>query len=152
MLRKTLVTLVSVAALGLGSVAMAAHGGGGGGGIGGGGAGFAGGGSRSGFGGAGLGTMSRSGARPLMMNGGNMGPIHGGPMATAPMTAGRVHGWSGPMAWHNHDHFHHRFHNRNFFAFGFGGPIYDYAGSCWSWVPTRSGWQWVCVCGDYYGY
>src|SRR5215469_16908900 len=53
---------------------------------------------------------------------------------------------------HDHDHFHHRFHNRNIFAFGFGGPIYDYAGSCWSWVPTRYGWQWAYVCGDYYGY
>jgi hypothetical protein len=71
-------------------------------------------------------------------------------MATAPMTAGRVQGWNGRMAW-GHDHFHHRFHNRKFFTFGFGGPIYDY-GSCWSWVPTRYGWQWVYVCGDYYGY
>ena len=54
--------------------------------------------------------------------------------------------------WH-HDHFHHRFHNRKFFAFGFGGPIYDYAyNSCWAQVPTRYGWHWVYVCGDYYGY
>jgi len=86
----------------------------------------------------------------MMMHGGNMGQIRGGPM-----TAGRVQGWNGPrnFAWgmHNH-HDHHRFHNRNFFAFGFGGPIYDYAGSCWSWVPTRSGWQYSYVCGDYYGY
>jgi hypothetical protein len=77
-------------------------------------------------------------------------------MATAPMSGGRVQGWRGRMAWghdHFHDHFHHRFHNRNFFAFGFGGPIYDYAyNSCWAQVPTRYGWQWVYVCGDYYGY
>jgi hypothetical protein len=54
--------------------------------------------------------------------------------------------------WH-HDHFHHRFHNRKFFAFGFGGPIYNYAyNSCWAQVPTRYGWHWVYVCGDYYGY
>ena len=149
MLRKTLVTLVSVAVLGLGSAAMAGHSSGGGGGGGGrsGGAGIGGG---AGLGGAGLGTMSRS-ARPLMLNGGNTGPIRSGPMVTAPMTAGR---WNGSMAWHNHfhDHFHHRFHNRNFFAFGFGGPIYDYASSCWSWVPTRYGWQRVYVCGDDYGY
>jgi len=82
----------------------------------------------------------------MMMHGGNMGQIRGGPM-----------GWNGPrnnFAWgmHNH-HDHHRFHNRNFLAFGFGGPIYDYAyGSCWAQVPTRYGWHWVYVCGDYYGY
>jgi len=88
----------------------------------------------------------------MMMQGGNMGPIRGGPMATAPMNGGRVQGWNGRTAWSNnhfHDHFHHRFHNRNFFAFGFGGPIYDYAyDSCW--VQTYYGWQYVC--GDYYGY
>jgi hypothetical protein len=85
-----------------------------------------------------------------------MGPMtQGGPMTTAPVR-GPVQSWNGPrnnFAWgmHNHhDHFHHRFHNRNFFAFGFGGPIYDYAyDSCWSQVPTRYGWQWVYVCGDY---
>jgi hypothetical protein len=84
-----------------------------------------------------------------------------GPITTAPMAGGRLQGWGGRTAWgfhdrfhdHFHDHFHHRFHNRNFFAFGFGGPIYDYANdSCWSWVPTSRGWQWVYVCGDYYGY
>jgi hypothetical protein len=92
-----------------------------------------------------------------MMQGGNMGPIRGGPMTTAPitrspMTTGPIQGWNGRAAWGNrfHNRFH-RFRNRNFFAFGFGGPIYDYAyGSCWSWVPTPSGWQYVYVCGDYY--
>jgi hypothetical protein len=96
----------------------------------------------------------------MMMRGGNMGPIRGGPMTTAPitrgpMTTGPIQGWNGHTAWGNrfHDHFHHRFRNRNFFAFGFGGPIYDYAyNSCWAQVPTRYGWQWVYVCGDYYGY
>jgi hypothetical protein len=87
----------------------------------------------------------------MMMHGANMGSIRGGPMTAAPMS-GRVQGWGGRTAWgrdHFHDHFHHRFHNRNFFVFGFGG--YDYAyNSCWSWVPTRFGWQWVNVCGDYY--
>jgi hypothetical protein len=84
----------------------------------------------------------------MMMHGGNMGPIRGGPMARAPMQ-----GWNGRTAWdHNHGHDHDR-HHRRFFAFGFGGPIYDYASdSCWSWVPTRYGWQWAYVCGDYYGY
>ena len=94
----------------------------------------------------------------MMMHGGSMGPMtHAAPMNRAPMTGGRVQGWSGRTAWghdHFHDHFHHRFHNRNFFAFGFGGPIYDYAyNSCWTQVPTYYGWQWVNVCGDYpYGY
>jgi hypothetical protein len=79
------------------------------------------------------------------------------PMVTAPMVGRRM---VGPMTgervqawgWHDH-HFHNRFRNRNFVAFGFGGPIYDYAyDSCWSWVPTRHGLQWVNVCGDYYNY
>ena len=162
MLRKTLITSVSVVALGFGSAAMAAHGGGRGGGGGGGGGGIGGGASFGGggfgrggsFGGAGIAATPRSGARPLMMNGGNMGPMRGGPMTTAPMTSGRVQGWGGRTAWghdHFHDRFHHRFHNRNFFAFGFGGPIYDYAyDSCWAQVPTYYGLQWVYVCGDYY--
>lgn len=145
MLRKTLTTLVSVAALGVGSAAMAAHGGGGG------------------WGGGG-GMMHGGGRAPMMGAGSTGGPMtHGGPMTAAPMTRGpmttgpitgrSVQGWNGRTAWGGrfHDHFHHRFHHRNFFAFGFGGPIYDYAyDSCWSWVPTRSGWQWVYVCGDYY--
>jgi hypothetical protein len=174
MLRKTLVTLTAVAALGVGSAAMAAHGGGGGGGGGGGhgggfggsggfggGGGFAG--AAHGFGGGGGfagGGWHGGSAGPMMMRGGPMAsaPTVGGRSATvtAPMAGGRVQGWS-RNAWvhdhfhdHFHDRFHHRFHNR-FFAFGFGGPIYDYAyGSCWSWVPTRYGWQWVYVCGDYY--
>jgi hypothetical protein len=87
------------------------------------------------------------------------------------MTTGRVQGWNGGrsnlqgwnggrsnLAWGAHNHFHDRFHNRfrnnRFFAFGFGGPFYDYAAydSCWAQVPTYYGWQWVNVCGDYYGY
>jgi hypothetical protein len=162
MLRKTFFTLVSVAALGLGSAAMAARGGGGGGGGGGhgsGGGGHVGGGGWGGGGGgwsgggrASVAAMPGGSAGPMMIHGGNMDSIRGSPMATAPMTSGRVQGWGGRTAWgrdHFHDHFHHRFRNRNFFAFGFGGPIYDYA-SCWSWVPSRFGWQWVNVCGDYY--
>jgi hypothetical protein len=78
------------------------------------------------------------------------GPMVGGrsAMVTAPGTFNRNH-----VAWgshdHDHDRFHHRFHNR-FFAFGFGGPYYDYAyNSCWTQVPTYYGWRWVYVCGDY---
>ena len=162
MLRKTLITLMAVAALGAGSTAMAMHGGGGGGGHGGGGGGggYGGGGHGGGYSGGGGGpglAATRGGTTgPMMMHGtGGMGPMmQGSKMVTAPMTSGQ--GWS-RNAWgmnnHVHDHFHHRFHNRKFFAFGFGGPIYDYAySSCWSWVPTRYGWQRVYVCGDYYGY
>jgi len=92
-----------------------------------------------------------------MMHGGNIGPTHGGPMAVAPMNGGHVQGFSGRTFNRNfafHDHFHHRFHNRNFFAFGFGGPIYDYAyDSCWAWVPTYYGPQWVNVCAyPYWNY
>jgi hypothetical protein len=146
MLSKTLITLTAITALGAGSVALAAHGGGGG-----------------GWGGGG-GMMHGGGRAPMMGGGGGMGGpmMHGGPMTAAPMTRGPmttgpitgrgVQGWNGRTAWGGrfHDHFHHRFHHRNFFAFGFGGPIYDYAyDSCWSWVPTRYGWQRVYVCGDY---
>ena len=99
--------------------------------------------------GPGPGAMSHGFAAPGTFN-------RAAPMATAPMNGGRVQGWNGRTAWGNnrfHDHFHNRFRNRNFFAFGFGGPIYDYAyDSCWAQVPTYYGWQWVYVCGDYYGY
>jgi hypothetical protein len=103
------------------------------------------------FGGPGIAAMpSRGGAGPMMMRGENIGPMtHGGPITAAPMAGQDGRTASG---FHDrfHDHFHHRFHNRNFFAFGFGGPIYDYSyDSCWAQVPTRFGWRWVNVCGDY---
>ena len=148
MLRTTLITLTAIAALGVGSAAMAMHGGGGGGGHGGGGGG-------GGFGGGGAAAMHGAGAGPMMMHGGSMG--RAGPMTAAPIAGGRVQGWGGRTAWgfhdrfhdHFHDHFHFRHHNR-FFAFGFGGPIYDYAyGSCWTRVPSYYGWRWVYICGDY---
>ena len=146
MLYKTLITLMANVALGIGSTAMAMHGGGGGGGHGGG----WGGGGGHGWAGGGAGFAAMHG--PMM---------HSGPMVTAPMTGSHVRGWTtfshSNTAWgvhdhfdHFHDRFHHRFHHRNFFAFGFGGPIYDYAySSCWTQVPTRYGWRWVYVCGDY---
>jgi hypothetical protein len=166
MLRKTFITLTAVAALGVASAAMAAMGGGGrgGGSMGGGGGGMMGGsgmGRGGSFGGAGIAAMPRGGAGPMMMRGGNVGPMtRGAPITTAPMAGGRVQSWGGRTAWgfhnrfhdHFHDHFHHRFHHRNFFAFGFGGPIYDYAYTCWTQVPTRYGWRWVYVCGDYGSY
>jgi hypothetical protein len=78
-------------------------------------------------------------------------PMTRGPMTTQPITRGNVQGWNGQWGNNRSQHFHNRFRNRNI-AFGFGGPIYDYAyGSCWTQVLTRYGWQWVYVCGDYYG-
>jgi hypothetical protein len=164
MLRKTLVTLVSVAALGAGSTAMAAHlGGGGRANIGGGGVGGGGMGGMSmahgPVGGPGPGAMNAPlGAGPGRMTTFNRaGPMTNGPAFNnrAPINGpmGRTGGNWANNNWH-HDHFHHRIHNRNFFAFGFGGPIYNYASydSCWAQVPTYYGWQWVYVCGDYYGY
>jgi hypothetical protein len=130
MLRKTFITLMAFAALGIGSTAMAMHGSGG-----------------HGWGGGGAGSAAMHG--PMM---------RASPMVTAPMTGSRVQGWSSfgrsNTAWgvhdHFHDRFHHRFHHRNFFAFGFGGPVYDYAyTSCWTQVPTRYGWRWVYACGNY---
>jgi hypothetical protein len=160
MLRKTLMTLMAFAALGIGSPAMAGHGGGGGGGGGGhGGMGGGGGYGGGGFGGMGMAHGPAGGPGPgAMSRGFAPGTFNSaGPMATAPMNGGRVQGWSGRTAWgnnHFHDHFHDRFHNRfrnrNFFAFGVGGPYYDYAyNSCWTQVPTSYGWRWVYVCGDY---
>ena len=147
MLHKTLITLTAVTALGAGSTAMAMHGGGGSGG-------WGGANHSAGIRGPGIATMHGSGMGPMMM--------HGAPTGTAPMVGGPVQGWNGhtlsrsSTAWglrdHFHDHFHHRFHHRNFFAFGFGGPIYDYATSCWTQVPTRYGWRWLYVCGDYGNY
>jgi hypothetical protein len=43
-----------------------------------------------GFGGAGVAAAPRGGAGPMMMQGGNMGAIRGGPMTAAPMSGGRV--------------------------------------------------------------
>ena len=151
MLRKTLGTVTAISAICVGSAAMAAHMGGGGGGWGGG------------------GGMMHGGRAPMMNGGGSMGPtMRAGPMTGAPMTGapmtrsptttgpvmgGRVQGWNGRTAWGGrfHDHFHNR-HSR-FFAFGLGGPIYDYAyDSCWTQVRTYYGFQWVNVCGDYSGW
>ena len=69
MLRKTLITLTAIAALGVGSTAMAKHGGGGGGG-------WGGGNHSAGIRGPSIGAMHGSGTGPMMM--------HGGPMVTAP--------------------------------------------------------------------
>ena len=138
MLRKMLIALMAVAALGVGSTAMARVGGGSHGGS------FGGGGHGGGFGG---------------------GSMRGGAMIRAPMASGRVLGFSGSTfnrnnlrnnfafnrGFRDQRHFHHlRFHNRNFFAFGFAGPYFDnYGYDCWRLVHTYYGWRRVYVCGDY---
>ena len=94
------------------------------------------------------------------MRGGGMGPTYrGGRMVTAPMVSGRVQGFRERTFNRNNfafnrgfrDHRHHRFHNRNFFAFGFAGPYFDDYGyyDCWRLVQTRYGWRRAYVCGDY---
>jgi hypothetical protein len=156
MLQKTLIALTAVVALGAGSTAMAAHlGGGGRANIGGAGgmAGGMGGMAHGPMGGPGPGAMAGPGH---MSTFNRAGPMTSGPALNhAPMNGpmGRTGGNWANNNWH-HDHNHRHFHNRNFFAFGFGGgPYYDYAyNSCWAQVPTYYGWQWVYVCGDYYGY
>jgi hypothetical protein len=109
-LRKALITITAVAAMCLGSTAMAAaHGGGHAGG-------FAGG-HVGGFGGAGIVAGHGGGAAFA-------------PRAAAPIVNGRVQDRSGnsfvrkTFAWgHGRDHFHHRH-----FGYGFGGPYYDCGG------------------------
>jgi hypothetical protein len=134
-LRKALITITAVAAMCLGSTAMAAaHGGGGhaggfGGGFGGGHIGGFGGGHIGGFGG-GFGGGHIGG-----FGGAGISAAHGGgaafaPRTAAPMFSGRVHDFDGNSFARNtfargrsHDHFnHHRF------GYGFGGPYYDYDG------------------------
>ena len=119
MLRKTLIALMAIAALGMGSTAMAMHSGGGGfgggGGWHGGGRGFAGGGGWHG-------------------GGWHASAFHSHPLAR---NAFFVH--------HRHFFLHRHFaffRHRHFFGVG----LYA-AASCWTWVPTRYGWHRVWVCG-----
>ena len=163
MLRKVLITLMAVAALGVGSTAMARGGGGHGGSFGGGGGhggGFGGGGGHGG-GFAGSSASHGGGFGGGAMRGGGIGhTVHGGGMVRAPMVSGRVQGFSGRTFNRNNfafnrgfrDHRHHRFHNRNVFAFGFAGPFvadYGYYDNCWRPVRTYYGLRWAYVCGDY---
>ena len=146
MLRKMLFALMAVAALGVCSTAMARVAGGGHGGS------FGGGGHGGGFGG---------GGRAFHSGGFGGGAMRGGAMVRAPMASGRVQGFSGRTfnrnnfafnrGFRDHRHFsHHRFHNRNFFAFGFADPyLAEYGYDCWRVVHTYYGWRRVYVCGDY---
>ena len=131
MLRKTLIALIAVAALGVGSAAMARGGGGGGGGHGGG---FGGGHAGGGWGGHGMAAMHGG------WSGRGMAPMRGGWGGRAGAFSGR-HFVGRPFA--RHAFFHNRLHRRNafFFGAGFAGPWYGYD-SCWVW--TYSGWQYVC--------
>ena len=147
MLHKTLFTLATLAALGIGSTAIARQGG--------------------------MGSTMQGSNMGVMQGGGTgrMGPMTQGSMTqgsmtqgsmtqgsrigTAPAANGPIQGWGGRTFSRNnfalrfHDHFHHRFHHRHLFAFGAIGPLYD---SCWRLVRTYYGWQRVYVCGDYWGY
>jgi hypothetical protein len=61
--------------------------------------------------------------------------------------------FSGKDRDHDFDRRGHHRHDRNFFAFGFGGyDDYGYYDSCWRWVATAYGWQQVNVCGYPYAY
>ena len=159
MLRKILIATTAVAAMCVGSPAMAMHGGGGFAGGGGHVASFAGGGSHvSSFGGGGGWHAGNFGGdRIAGVHGGGAGPMmtHGGtgPAIIAPPVNGRDHGWNGNVfgrngfAWERgRDHFHDHFHHHHFFANGFAGSYYDYDyDSCWAY----DGRQWIYVCGDY---
>jgi hypothetical protein len=84
----------------------------------------------------------------------------GAPIRSAAINSGAWRGaaWRG-AAWHGGWHgrfFPHRrfafFHHRRFFG-PFVGLYASGYGSCWSWVPTPAGWQYVWVCGSSdYGY
>jgi hypothetical protein len=97
------------------------------------------------------------------MHGGMGGGMHGGGMHFSSMSGGPhfsgahfagahfAHAGFSPrvsrFAFHDRDHFHHRFFHR----FAFVGAPYAYAAydNCWRRVWTRYGLQWVDVCGDY---
>jgi hypothetical protein len=131
MLRKTLIALTAVAALGMGSTAMARGGGGHGGGFGGG---HGGGGWGGGHGMAAMHGGWGGGRGMASMHG-----LGGRSMAMVPMRGD----WGRRSFARNafvHNRFH-RFHRRNAFFFGaaFAGP-YD---SCLVWTY----WGWGNVCG-----
>ncbi len=149
MLRKTLVALSAVAALGVSSTAMAAqghgHSSGGGGGMAGAHVSSGGGGG----GGVGMGAVRSSG--PMVQGAGPVGRT---------VTTNRTNFSTGPNRFSPNTTFttgsirhHHRFHHRNAFFFGVGfAGAYGYD-SCWRWVPTNWGWQRVWVCDyPYWGY
>jgi hypothetical protein len=89
----------------------------------------------------------------------------GAPIRSAAINSGAWRGaaWRGAAwrgaAWHGgwHGRFFPRrrfafFHHRRFFG-PFVGLYASGYGSCWSWVPTPAGWQYVWVCGSSdYGY
>jgi hypothetical protein len=144
MLRKILIATTAIAAMCVGSAALAMHGGSGGGHVG-----SLGGGGGGWHGGGGMAAVHGGGVGPMMMHGG----AGIGRAVTAPMVNGRDRGWNGnnvsrnSFAWaRSHNHFHDHFHHHRSFAYGFGGPYYDSGyDSCW----TYDGPQWVYVCGDY---
>jgi len=158
MLRKTLIALTAVGALGVSSAAIAAqggHGGGPGGGHGGG----------------------PGGGHGATMHGGG-GGWGGGARMGSSIAGGRVGGWGGSRfasqhtfthsrtgfatvgthrtAFFPHRFHHNRFRNAAFIGIGFGAGFYGGYDSCWRLVPTYwGGWQRVWVCDydyPYWGY
>ena len=163
MLRKMLIGLATITAIGIASVPMdaSARGGGGGGGHGGGGGGggFHGGGGGGFHGGGGGGFHSGGGggfhSGASAFHGGGFaarGPSTGGLGATRVAAMPGRTGFAGMSGRGFHHHHHHHF--RHFVSFGIGLP-YGYAdypyGDCYDVVRVRTyhGWRWrrVYVCG-----
>jgi hypothetical protein len=51
---------------------------------------------------------------------------------------------------HHFAQFHHFRRHRNLTFFGVGLGLGYASDTCWQWLPTRYGWQWVWACGPYY--
>src|SRR6266536_3778364 len=155
MLRKTLVALTAVGALGVSSAAIAAgHGShgmsGGSHGMSGGSHGMSGGSHGMS---ATMGSVSRGG--PTTMGSvGRAGPaMHTGPSIKTGAPVGTWSGsnWKGSTwksgNWQGRHHHHHGFRNAAFIGVGFGAGFYGGYDSCWRLVPTYwGGWQRVWVC------
>jgi len=156
MLRKTLIALTAVGALGVSSAAIAAQGGW----RGGSGPAMRGGGSPSGM----RASPSVMRASPTMRTAGTWSGSS--TLRTANWQGGTWRGsnWRG-STWRTANwqgRHHHRFRNNAFLVgVGFGAGFYGGYDSCWRLVPTYwGGWQRVWVCdypyyggyGDYWGY
>jgi hypothetical protein len=112
-----------------------------------------------GFGGAGMrgAVMGGGGFRGAMVGGGVRSAMVGGGFRTAGMRSAFVGprsvafrpGFARPVNRFAFNRFHHR--RFAFAAVPFAVGAGYYGGSCWTWQPTRWGWQQVWACGyDYY--
>ncbi|SRR6266496_819045 len=180
MLRKTLIALTAVGALGVSSAAIAAGQGQGAGGGGGGGAspsfsggGGGGGGASPSFSGGGRGGGGRGGMAAMPSGAGPSGHLNASPRGPSNFStrsnfisprgnlSTQSNTWSGKNTWKgaNWDggrRHHHRFRNSAFIGVGFGAGFYGGYDSCWRLVPTYwGGWRRVWVCDydyPYWGY